>query len=106
MIFAFHPDAEEEFFEAIEYYEECQVGLGHDFAVEIQNVLQRSMDFPSAYPLVHDEIRRSLVHRFPYAILYAAEEENVFVVEVMHLCKHPDYWKYRVEQTGCDPFLL
>ena len=31
MKFSFHPDAEKEFFDAIDYYEECRANLGLDF---------------------------------------------------------------------------
>lgn len=35
MNYSFHPEAEIEFIEAIEYYEEKESGLGYDFAVEV-----------------------------------------------------------------------
>ncbi|MEX0950835.1 MAG: type II toxin-antitoxin system RelE/ParE family toxin, partial [Gammaproteobacteria bacterium] len=34
MSFRFHPDAEAELSEAIQYYENVESGLGQDFAVE------------------------------------------------------------------------
>lgn len=35
MTFAFHPEADAEFFESIEYYEQCELGLGYDFSIEV-----------------------------------------------------------------------
>jgi len=35
MTFSFHPEAESEFHEAIDYYENCESGLGYDFSVEV-----------------------------------------------------------------------
>lgn len=35
MTISFHPEAEEEFIDAIEYYEKHQPDLGLDFSVEI-----------------------------------------------------------------------
>ncbi|WP_319560142.1 hypothetical protein [Marispirochaeta sp.] len=35
MNFYFHPEAENEFTEAIDYYEEIETGLGYDFAGEV-----------------------------------------------------------------------
>lgn len=35
MNYAFHPEAEAEFVQAIDYYEECEAGLGYDFAGEV-----------------------------------------------------------------------
>lgn len=40
MIYLFHPDAEEEFNQAIEYYEEIETGLGYDFAVEVYSTIK------------------------------------------------------------------
>ena len=34
MTFSFHPEAEAEFNETIESYEECEHGLGYDFSLE------------------------------------------------------------------------
>jgi len=45
---SFHPEAKEEFFEAINYYEECQEGLGLEFAKEIYSTIQRIIHFPEA----------------------------------------------------------
>ena len=35
MKFYFHPDAEAEFYKAVEYYEQFQPGLGIEFAEEV-----------------------------------------------------------------------
>lgn len=35
MTFSFHPEAEYEFLSSINYYEECEEGLGYDFSIEI-----------------------------------------------------------------------
>jgi plasmid stabilization system protein ParE len=93
--YSFHPEAEAEFVQAIEYYEECEAGLGYDFAVEVYSAIERTMAYPKAWPIIEEDIRRSLVRRFPYGILYAEEDEELFIVAVMHLHRDPDYWKHR-----------
>ena len=40
MTFSFHPDAEEEFLEAIYYYEDGERGLGYDFPIEVFATIQ------------------------------------------------------------------
>ncbi len=95
MIFSFHPDAEAEFNKAIEYYEEIESGLGFDFAIEVYSTIQRSIAFPNAWPVIDGEIRRSLVRRFPFGILYAQENEGIYIAAVMNLHRHPEYWKDR-----------
>ena len=64
MNFAFHPEAEAEFNEAIEYYEEMEPGLGYDFALEVYATIQRSVAFPKAWPAIEGRIRRSLQSDF------------------------------------------
>ena len=95
MKYSFHPEAEAEFVQAIEYYEECEVGLGYDFAVEVYSAIERTMAYPKAWPIIEEDIRRSLLIRFPYGILYAEEDEELFIVAVMHLHRDPNYWKHR-----------
>lgn len=96
MIHAFHPEAEAEFLEAIAYYEECRPGLSHDFAAEVQSTIQRILTFPKFWLVLEGDIRRALVHRFPYGVLDAPEEVRVWIVAVMHLHREPDYWRERV----------
>ena len=95
MSFSFHPEAEEEFNKAIDYYEDIEAGLGYDFALEVYSTIQRSVEFPMAWPVLDGEVRRSLVRRFPFGILYSQEQERIFIVAVMNLHRKPDYWKRR-----------
>ena len=96
MKFSFHPEAETEFAQAIEYYEEKEEGLGYDFAVEVYITIERILAYPKAWPILEGEIRRSLVKRFPYGILYAEEDKEIFIVAEMHLHRDPEYWKHRI----------
>ena len=77
MNYLFHPEAEAEFVEAIEYYEECEEGLGCDFAVEVYSSIQRIVSYPQAWPVIDDEIRRSLVRRFPWNFLLRRKRRNI-----------------------------
>jgi len=65
MNFSFHPEAQEEFYKAIDYYEDIESGLGYDFALEVHSAIKRSVEFPKAWSVLEGEIRRSLVQRFP-----------------------------------------
>ncbi len=46
MKYSFYDAAEEEFFAAIEYYEECQPGLGLRFSEEVYATIKRICDHP------------------------------------------------------------
>ncbi|MHB8919852.1 MAG: type II toxin-antitoxin system RelE/ParE family toxin [Halothiobacillus sp.] len=93
MSFSFHPAAEQEFNQAVDYYTAIEFDLGRDFAVEIYSAIQRAVEFPQAWPVFDADIRRCLVRRFPYAVLYAQSENKIFIIAVMSLHRHPDYWQ-------------
>lgn len=95
MTFSFHSEAEAEFLAAIDYYEEREVGLGYDFSVQVFNAIHTIINHPDAWPLVEDDIRRCLVNRFPFGVLYSIEPSKIYILAVMHLRRHPDYWKNR-----------
>ena len=96
MNYSFHVEAETELNEAIEYYEDKEKGLGYDFAVEVYSALERTASYPKAWPTFEGEIRRSLVRRFPYGVLYSVEIGEIYIVAVMHLHRDPEYWRHRL----------
>jgi len=95
MKWSFHPEAETEFHAAIDYYEEYESGLGEDFAIEVYATIQHILAYPEAWLTLDGDIRRCLTSRFPYGVLYSIETDEVFILAVMHLHRHPDYWKHR-----------
>ena len=99
MNYIFHPDAETEFLKAIDYYESKENQLGYDFALEIYSTVERILAHPSAWPIIEEKIRRALVRRFPYGILYSQVEEEIYIIAVMNLNRDPEYWKDRIENN-------
>lgn len=95
MTFDFHPEAETELLEAIAYYESCAPGLGEDFSLEVYSTVRNILSYPHAWPIVEDDVHRCLTSRFPYGVLYSIASDCVSILAVMHLHRHPDYWKHR-----------
>lgn len=93
MSFRFHPEAERELREAVDYYEEIEPGLGYDLSVELYSAVQRAVSYPKAWPVLDGDIRRALVRRFPYGVLYSEEEGMLLIIAVMNLHREPGYWK-------------
>ena len=44
---------------------------------------------------MEDGIRRSLVKRFPYGVLYVEEGDSLYILAVMHIRRLPGFWKHR-----------
>ncbi len=95
MTFSFHPEAESEFHEAIDYYEDCERGLGYNFSIEVLATIQNIVTYPTAWSVIEEDVRRCLVNRFPYGVIYSIEQGTIFILAVMYLRRHPDYWKNR-----------
>ena len=93
----FHPEAQKEFGLAIDYYEEREKTLGHQFAVEVYAAIERAAAHSGMWPLIEEGVRRCLVRRFPYGIVYHHNEANdeLIILAVMHLHREPYYWIHR-----------
>jgi plasmid stabilization system protein ParE len=95
MTYSFHPKAELELNQAIDYYEECQAGLGLEFADEVYKAVQRILVFPDAWQSLGVGNRRCLTNRFPFGLIYYQKEQEIIILAVMQLGKKPNYWKSR-----------
>jgi hypothetical protein len=73
--FKFHPDAEDELAQAIDYFESCRPGMGLEFLIEVEAAIARILSYPRAWPVLEDSIRRCRTKRFPFGIVYS-EEKN------------------------------
>lgn len=92
MTVSFHPLAEGELNEAARYYEHESAGLGDAFLSEVRRCGDRIIENLEAGPVVVGSIRRRLLNRFPYALLYVVRPGAVRVLAVMNLKRRPSYW--------------
>ncbi len=84
--------AREELREAKRYYNDLQKDLGEQLKVEAQAAANSILHNPLAWQVERGEIRRFLLNRFPYKILYALDGEKIVVIAFMHQHQAPDYW--------------
>lgn len=88
----FHRLAERELNDAAKYYEiECR-GLGSSFIQEADRCLRLIDKHPEAGAALHGAVRRRLLRRFPFALLYKLSVDGVRILTVMNLKRHPTYW--------------
>lgn len=91
------PDARAEFDDAADWYGAKRVGLGIDFVAKVRDVFQRISINPKLHQIVYRDVRRAVVARFPYIVLYRAEGNEVIVIAVFHSSRNPNVWKLRVD---------
>ncbi len=79
--------------EAAEYYESQQPGLGADFLHEVETAIMRIQLHPEAWMLMSPNTRRCRTHRFPHGVIYQIRDDELLIVSVMDLRRHPDSWR-------------
>lgn len=89
--------AQQEFNEAKEFYEIEQSGLGLRFEKEIKKSILRIKKYPSAWPFERAEVRRYLIHKFPFKILYSIQENIILILAFAHQHRDPEYWIDRIK---------
>lgn len=92
----FSPEARLEFEDAERYYDKQVEGLGRRFRSEVKAALSRMRAWPLSCPEERGEIRRLLLSRFPYKLLYSLESDHIYVIAVAHQHRQPDYWVERI----------
>jgi plasmid stabilization system protein ParE len=89
------PRAEDEARAAFVWYLERSERAAAAFEREIERAIERIGENPTAYPIVEGELRRYILDRFPYAVLYAIEPTSARVVAIAHQHRRPGYWLIR-----------
>jgi plasmid stabilization system protein ParE len=88
-------EAEADLAEAKAYYDCRRAGLGEEFLTCVEDVLGRLGQTPAMHAKVFQDLRRALVHRFPYAVFYRLDDDQVTVVAVYHTHRDPRGWQGR-----------
>jgi plasmid stabilization system protein ParE len=89
------PEAEQDLADAAVWYEEQREGLGNQFLDEVLSAFSVISETPLMFPVVHRNIRRALIHRFPFGVYYRVDSTEIVVVAVMHGSRNPRQWKSR-----------
>lgn len=86
---------EVEMLDAAKYYEIQAPGLGVDFLARIDAAVQDIGRNPELWPIIKANTRRRLINRFPFALLYRIDPDQIVIQATMHLHRRPDYWLNR-----------
>jgi plasmid stabilization system protein ParE len=90
------PEAEIDLKYAFSWYEDKRPGLGHDFLLQIEAGLRYIERNPESNPPEYKGARKYLVKKFPYKIIYLAEEAGIVILAVIHGKRNPELIKNRM----------
>jgi toxin ParE1/3/4 len=89
------PEAELDVFAAASWYEGERVGLGAAFLGRVRSVFARIESGPTQFPIIHSDVRRALLVRFPFGAFFFVDGATAVVIAVMHLHREPSSWRRR-----------
>ncbi len=93
---AFHPDAEVEYDEAHEWFENRQAGSGDDFEAAVEAALALIAAHPRMHGVVTGDFRRAPVTGYPfYRVVYRDLGDRVRIVSIFHTSRDPAVWQGR-----------
>jgi plasmid stabilization system protein ParE len=69
MRYVFHPEALNEYAEAVQYYTEQRVEIAQAFINAIEDTVYRIKASPARYAEINEDVRRCMARKFPYGIL-------------------------------------
>ena len=93
----FHPEAEDELFSSIEYYNSQAAGLGLEFYENIKGSIKHINDFPEAWQIVKNKVRNYILKRFPFKIYFIDDPDKIYIIAIAHFKKDPSYWEQRLQ---------
>lgn len=91
----FRSEARRDVLDAYRWYEDRSPGLGLRFRDVLDDTVTRIRQNPRGYQMLFRELRRALLHGFPYGVFFKDHEEVVIVVAVLHTRRDPNTWKSR-----------
>jgi len=91
----FLAEADAEFRESARYYEDKAQGLGIAFITEVYRATAIVASQPSIGSPVDDDLRKFVLRRFSYNLIYSIEGDEVVITAVAHHKRRPFYWSRR-----------
>jgi plasmid stabilization system protein ParE len=94
-LLSIHETAEIEINEIADFYDLVNPGLGMVFINEIHRTIQNIDMFPDAAPIVRGRIRKRMLLKFPYSLIYSLRPDEIRILAVAHQKRRPFYWHGR-----------
>jgi plasmid stabilization system protein ParE len=92
----FHPEAEQEYTDAANWYFRISPELAGRFYDEVERLILEVRTQPQRFRIFDSTVRRHFSTVFPYAVLYIDQPDRIWVVAVMHMKRRPGYWRERL----------
>ena len=92
---SFHEIAELELNDAAIFFESETEGLGFRFLAVVETAVSQIQQHPEASPIIDQDVRRKVLRRFPYSIMYSIKSDRIRILAVANQKRRPFYWRGR-----------
>lgn len=77
----------------LKYYSiEASVDVAMDFHAELNAVVDRIKQWPESFPLVGEGVRRAILRRFPFQVVYRVRSaDQIRILVIRHHKQHPNF---------------
>ncbi|MCK9209400.1 MAG: type II toxin-antitoxin system RelE/ParE family toxin [Ignavibacteriaceae bacterium] len=82
--------------DAIEYYNLQSPGLGEKFLDEVLETIEIISRFPKLWSQNTTNTRKAVLRKFPFNLIYAKLEDEIYIIAVAHQNREPEYWINRI----------
>jgi toxin ParE1/3/4 len=93
---SFHEAAELEIIDAVSFFQSERPELGAALIDEIERAIHQILTHPLSCQLVNRTVRRKVLRRFPYNIMYSVKPEAIRILAMASQRRRPFYWRSRV----------
>ncbi len=88
-------EAEQDLLEARDWYDKKQLKLGDDFMVAVDTCFASIERNPEMFIFSHGRVRRALMKKFPYVVLFRVSEDEILIVGCLHTRRDRSNWEER-----------
>ena len=92
-------EAKQDVQDSAEYYKNIDPELAKDFLAKNEALMARIEEAPEQFPKVYKTVRRGLVKRFPYMVLFIMKPVENVIIGVFHQSSNPKKWKNRADEN-------
>jgi plasmid stabilization system protein ParE len=86
--------------EAAAWYDAERPGLGVEFILELDLAMEKAAENPSSFAHVAGPVRRVLMRRFPYALYFLFDGDEIEIIAILHQARSAQAWKKREPPPG------
>ena len=92
----FIPPSDQELVDAYNYYDDQLMGLGDQFLSEFNKTVELIIEYPAIWNKVGKRMRKALLKRFPFLVLYIYENDIIHITCIAHQHRDPEYYIERI----------